>query len=56
VTTAKRTPALPDVPTIAEAGVPGYDFTGWMGMLVPKAVPRPIVSQLHRETEPGAPG
>jgi tripartite-type tricarboxylate transporter receptor subunit TctC len=50
VTTAKRTPALPDVPTIAEAGVPGYDFTGWMGMLVPKAVPRPIVSQLHRET------
>src|SRR5262245_27131496 len=29
VTTAKRTPALPDVPTIAEAGVPGYDFTGW---------------------------
>ena len=56
MTTAKRTPALPDVPTIAEAGVPGYDFTGWMGMLVPKAVPRPIVSQLHRETEPGAPG
>ncbi len=50
VTTAKRAPALPDVPTIAEAGLPGYDFTGWMGMLVPRAVARPIVVQLHKET------
>jgi len=47
VTTAKRTPALPDVPTVAEAGVPGYEFTGWMGLLAPRAVPRPIVAQLH---------
>jgi len=49
VTTAKRTPALPDVPTVAEAGLPGYDFTGWMGTLVPRAVPRSVVAQLHRE-------
>ena len=50
VTTAKRAPALPDVPTVAEAGVPGYEFTGWMGLLVPRALPRAIVMQLNRET------
>lgn len=50
VTTAKRSPALPEVPTIAESGVPGYEFTGWMGMLVPRAVPRAIVARLHSET------
>jgi tripartite-type tricarboxylate transporter receptor subunit TctC len=49
VTTAKRSPALPDVPTIAES-VPGYEFTGWMGMLVPRAVPRSVVTRLHAET------
>lgn len=47
VTTAKRTPALPDVPTVAEAGVPGYEFTGWMGLLAPRAMPHTIVEQLH---------
>ena len=38
------------MPTIAESGVPGYEFTGWMGMLVPRAVPRAIVTRLHSET------
>jgi len=47
VTTARRAPALPDVPTIAEAGLPGYEFTGWMGVLVPVGVPRSIVNRLH---------
>ena len=49
VTTARRSPALPDVPTIAEAGVPGYEFTGWMGVLAPAGVPRGIVTRLHHD-------
>lgn len=50
VTTAKRAPALPDVPTVAESGVPGYEFTGWMGLLAPAATPSEIVAKLHQET------
>jgi tripartite-type tricarboxylate transporter receptor subunit TctC len=49
VTTARRAPALPDVPTIAEAGVPGYEFTGWMGVLAPAGVPRGIVVKLYND-------
>ena len=44
---AKRNPVLPDVPTIAEAGLPGYEFTTWHGILAPKATPRPIVALLN---------
>ncbi|WBY01208.1 tripartite tricarboxylate transporter substrate binding protein [Ramlibacter tataouinensis] len=47
VTTAKRAPELPDVPTIAEAGVPGYEATSWFGMFAPAATPAPIVAQLN---------
>ena len=50
VTTPKRTPALPDVPTVAEAGVPGYAFTGWLGFFAPAKTPRAIVERLHAET------
>src|SRR3954469_15745168 len=49
VTTAKRIPALPDVPTVAEAGVPGYDVTLWHGLIGPKGLPRPIVERLNGE-------
>jgi tripartite-type tricarboxylate transporter receptor subunit TctC len=49
VTTARRSPALPGVPTIAEAGVPGYEFTGWMGVLAPTGVSRAIVDKLHHD-------
>jgi tripartite-type tricarboxylate transporter receptor subunit TctC len=49
VTSAKRTEALPDVPTIAEAGVPGYDSTQWYGVLAPAGTPRPVVARLHDE-------
>jgi tripartite-type tricarboxylate transporter receptor subunit TctC len=49
VTTAKRTPAAPDIPTIAEAGVPGYVFATWFGILAPAGTPRPIVAKLNRE-------
>jgi tripartite-type tricarboxylate transporter receptor subunit TctC len=44
VTSPKRSAVLPDLPTIAEAGVPGYEFSAWYGVLIPAAAPRPIVS------------
>ena len=49
VTMAKRTAALPDVPSIAEAGVPGYEATQWVGMLAPAGTPRPIIDRLNQE-------
>jgi tripartite-type tricarboxylate transporter receptor subunit TctC len=49
VSSAKRVPALPDVPTIAEAGVPGFEVSNWWGVLVPAGTPPPIVDRLHRE-------
>jgi tripartite-type tricarboxylate transporter receptor subunit TctC len=49
VTGAKRSSALPDVPTVAEAGVPGYEHTGWFGIMVPAGTPKPIVDQLNAE-------
>ncbi|WP_287952059.1 tripartite tricarboxylate transporter substrate binding protein [Diaphorobacter sp.] len=47
VTTAKRSPELPDVPTIAEAGVPGYEATSWFGMFAPAGTPKPVLDKLH---------
>jgi tripartite-type tricarboxylate transporter receptor subunit TctC len=47
VSTPKRSSALPDTPTVAEAGLPGYEFTGWWGMVVPAHTPRQIVSKLN---------
>ena len=49
VTTAKRVGALPDVPTIAEAGLPGYESTQWFGILAPAGTPRPIIERLNQE-------
>jgi len=49
VTTAKRTQALPDVPSISEAGLPGYESTQWFGILAPAATPRPIIDRLNQE-------
>jgi tripartite-type tricarboxylate transporter receptor subunit TctC len=49
VTTAARWPDLPDVPTVAEAGVPGYDAALWLAMLAPAATPAAIVERLHAE-------
>lgn len=43
----KRSAQLPDVPTISEAGVPGYHSTGWNGLYAPRGVPRPIVDKLN---------
>lgn len=49
VTTANRTAALPDVPSIAEAGVAGYESTQWFGILAPAGTPRPIIDRLNTE-------
>ena len=49
VSTAKRPAAIPDMPTIAEAGVPGYDSGVWYGMLAPAGTPRDIIEKLNRE-------
>jgi tripartite-type tricarboxylate transporter receptor subunit TctC len=49
VSSSKRSAAAPDLPTIAEAGVPGYDVTGWYVFLAPAATPRPIVERLSSE-------
>jgi len=46
VSTAKRSPQTPDVPTVAESGIPGYDFVAEIGMLAPAATPREVVSRL----------
>jgi tripartite-type tricarboxylate transporter receptor subunit TctC len=47
VTTAKRSPFLPKLPTVAEAGVPGYAAENWYGMLVPAGTPNDIIERLH---------
>ena len=50
ITTAKRSTLLPDLPTIAEAGVPGYEATSWNGFAVRAGTPRAIVNRLQQET------
>ena len=49
VTSAKRAGGAPDIPTIAEAGVPGYEAVQWFGVLAPAGTPRDIVARLHKE-------
>jgi len=49
VTSAKRSSLLPDVPTVAEAGVPGYEFVTWHGILAPKGTPQPVITYLNEQ-------
>jgi len=49
VTSAKRVSSLPDVPTVAEGGVAGYDVVGWYGAAVPTGTPQPVVAKLHTD-------
>jgi tripartite-type tricarboxylate transporter receptor subunit TctC len=53
-TGAKRDPALPDLPTVAEAGVPGYESGVWFGLMVPAGTPKDIIARLNAETVKGA--
>ena len=50
VSGATRTPLAPDVPTVAEAGVPGYELTVWFGLVAPAATPREVVQKLNAES------
>jgi tripartite-type tricarboxylate transporter receptor subunit TctC len=48
VTSAKRAPTLPDVPTLAESGAPGYEYSTWYGLIAPAGVPRTIIGKLNK--------
>ncbi|MBY0268951.1 MAG: tripartite tricarboxylate transporter substrate binding protein [Burkholderiales bacterium] len=50
VTTAKRSQAMPELPTIAEAGVTGYEASTWYGLLAPAKTPKPVIDRIHAET------
>ena len=50
VASGKRTISAPDIPTVAEAGVPGYDAVGWFGLVAPAGTPRDVVAKLNAET------
>jgi tripartite-type tricarboxylate transporter receptor subunit TctC len=47
VTSTKRSPLLPDVPTVSEAGLPGFDVTSWYGVFAPAALPRNLVTKVN---------
>jgi tripartite-type tricarboxylate transporter receptor subunit TctC len=49
VTSAARSPALPDVPTVAESGFPGFEANGWLGILVPNGTPPDVIARLNAE-------
>jgi tripartite-type tricarboxylate transporter receptor subunit TctC len=48
VSTLKRSSFIPELPTVAEAGLPGFDVTAWNGILAPAKTPRPVVSKFHQ--------
>ncbi len=48
VTTKKRAPPLPEVPTVEESGVPGFEYATWYGVLAPAATPKPIINKLNK--------
>jgi tripartite-type tricarboxylate transporter receptor subunit TctC len=49
IATPRRNPAMPDLPTVAESGMPGFAFDAWFGMLAPAGVPKPILEKISRE-------
>ena len=49
VTSARRTPTLPNVPTVAESGLPGFEAVSWIGVLVPKGTPAAVIDRLNRD-------
>ena len=53
ITAARRNPAAPQIPTMAEAGLPGYEFTFWFGLFVPAGTPTAVVKRLHEAAAKG---
>jgi len=49
VTTAQRSPSIPELPTVAESGLPGYEAMPWLGVMAPAGTPQPVIDRLHRE-------
>jgi tripartite-type tricarboxylate transporter receptor subunit TctC len=49
ITSLRRSPVSPDLPTVAESGLPGFEVVGWFGWLAPAATPKPIIDRLHGE-------
>ncbi len=54
VTSAKRSPLMPEIPTLAESGLPGFDTIAWYGLIAPAATPRDVVMKLNAEAIKGA--
>src|ERR1700749_1559505 len=51
ITSKTRSPLMPDIPTVEEAGVPGYEYHTWFGLWAPKATPDAVVDKLHAEAK-----
>ena len=49
-TSLKRTAALPDIPTVAESGLPGFDVSTWLGLMAPAGTPTAVIRRLHQES------
>jgi tripartite-type tricarboxylate transporter receptor subunit TctC len=50
ITSSKRAVALPDVPTVSESGIPGFDVSAWYAMFVPAKTPDPVIRKMHADT------
>jgi tripartite-type tricarboxylate transporter receptor subunit TctC len=50
ITSRKRSPQIPELPTMEELGFPGFDATAWFGLMAPAGTPQPIVDKVHQET------
>jgi tripartite-type tricarboxylate transporter receptor subunit TctC len=53
VSSLRRSPAVPELPTIAESGLPGFEVSNWLGVLAPAGTPRDIIAKLHQEIVKG---
>ena len=51
ITSAKRSPALPDIPTMSEAGVPGFEITAWFGVMAPATTPQPLIQKISADIQ-----
>ena len=54
MTSKTRSPLLPDVPTVAESGLPGFENSGWFGFMLPAGTPQAIVDKIHKRHAEGA--